>query len=211
MVSTSRYFSSSYMAVPFKKFTSSVFKRRPQPQTTVAMETQETERPSGTREVNRPIFTPSLSDVHELIAAIAKIETKEQKDKDHQPSSSPARNYRRLSKVLDSIANLCVSETHHEVIATAFRVHNKAESIELIIASNTNIKSSTEDHLRDMWKVLKKISTSYHNSPKGMRPQLAPDTHDLEAKFRQLCLEFSFGKLQKRINGKFSRFSRHQY
>ena len=186
------------------------------------METQETERPSGTKEVKGSIFTPSQSDVHDLIAAIAKIEKKEQshiasdrltpKDMVHQPVYSQTRENWRLSKVLDSIANLCVSETNHEVIATALRVHDKAQTIELIIASNTDIKSSTLNHLQDMWKVLKKISALCHkhhglDSREVTPPQLPPNTDESRAKFQQLCLEFSFGKLQKRVNEKFSRFS----
>jgi len=186
------------------------------------METQEKERPSGTREVERRDFTPSQSDVHELIAAIAKIEKQElahvpsdrltPKDEVHQPAYSPTREDWRLSKVLDSIANLCVSETNHEVIATALRVHNEAKSIELIIASNTNIKPSTVGHLQDMWKLLRKISTLSHkyyglDSKKRTPPEGAPNADALSAEFQQLCLEFSFGKLQKRINEKFSRFS----
>ena len=106
---------------------------------------EDKERPSDTREVEFRHFTPSQSDVQNLIAAIAKIEKKErtyvtsdrrtEKDEANPPASSPTRKDWRLSKVLDSIANLCVSETKHEVIATALRVHNKAELIELIIAS----------------------------------------------------------------------------
>jgi hypothetical protein len=128
-----------------------------------------------------------------------------------RPNSEGWQESASLSKVLDSIANLCVSEANHEVIATALRV--KAESIELIIASNTDIKSSTVGHLGAMWKVLKKISTSCHLKFYGLNPQevtppqLAPDTHQLGAEFRRLCLRFSFGKLQKRVHAKFSRFS----
>jgi len=185
-------------------------------------EQMETKGQSGTREAKHPNFTPSESDVHELIAAIAKIEKKEQshvasdrltpQDEDNQPASSPTRENWRLSKVLDSIANLCVSETNHEVIATALRIHNNTQLIELIIASNTNVESSTAIHLVDMWKLLKQISTLCHtfhglNSQDDTPPQLAPDANELTAKFKHLCLEFSFGKLQKRINGKFTRFS----
>jgi len=180
------------------------------------------ERPSDTREVEFRNFTPSQSDVQNLIAAIAKIEKKErtyvtsdrrtEKDEANPPAFSPTRKHWRLSKVLDSIANLCVSETKHEVIATALRVHNKAELIELIIASNDNVKSSTVEHLRKMWTALKEISTICHNSRElssqdDMPPRLVDDAHDLSTKFRILCLKFSFDKLQKRVNEKFSRFS----
>jgi len=177
---------------------------------------------SGKREVEGPMFAPELSDVHDLIAAISKIEKKElshvaisdhrtQKDDEHQPDFSPTRENWRLSKVLDSIANLCVSETKHEVIATALRVHDKAKMIELIIASNDTVKPSTEAHLRRMWTLLKKISDQCH-SGREVNPLQKTEKFRLHnfpscIQFRQLCLEFSFSKLQKRINEKFSRFS----
>src|SRR6266516_6594660 len=99
---------------------------------------RETTMKSRTRVVKGPIFTPSQSDVQDLLAAIAKIERKEQvqvasqrltpKNEHHEPRSSPTRQRWRLSKVLDSLANLCVSETNHEVIATALRVDYKVGS-----------------------------------------------------------------------------------
>jgi len=161
------------------------------------------------------MFTPEQSDVHDLIAAISKIEKKElshvasnrrtQKDDEYLTR----RNW-RLSKVLDSIANLCVSETKHEVIATALRVHDKAKMIELIIASNDTVKPSTEAHLRKMWTLLKEISDQCHGWK--VDPQRETPTFNLHnssscIQFRQLCLDFSFSKLQKRTNEKFSRFS----
>ena len=122
---------------------------------------------SLTREVEGPIFTPSQSDIQELLAAIAKIEKKEQlqvasqrltvKDEVHQPHFSSTRGKWRLSKVLDSLANLCVSKTNHEVIATALRVDKKAQSVQMIIASNTDVPSSTVDHLQEIWKTLTRI------------------------------------------------------
>jgi hypothetical protein len=92
-----------------------------------------------TRVVEGPTSMPSQLDVQDLLAAIAKIERKEQtqvasqrltpKDESHKPRSSPTRRRLRLSKVLDSLANLCISETNHEVIATALRIKYKAGSI----------------------------------------------------------------------------------
>ena len=177
-----------------------------------------------TRVVEGPIFTPSQSDVHDLLAAIAKIERKEQthvasqrltpKDDDHQPSSSPTRQNWRLSKVLDSLANLCVSEANHEVIATALRVDYRAGSIELIIASNTGVQDSTVAHLQEIWKTLEQMSTLCHKRHQlgpleDTPPRTVEDTQvsNLYVKLVQLCLEFSFSRLQKRINKNFHRFS----
>jgi hypothetical protein len=179
---------------------------------------------SHTRVVEGSIFTPSQSDVQDLLAAITKIEKKEQtqvvserltrKDEHHEPRSSPTRQGWRLSKVLDSLANLCVSETNHEVIATALRVDYQAGSIELIIASNTNVQVSTAAHLQEIWKTLQQISTLCHKrrplSPQeDTPPRTVEDTQvsKLSAKLIQLCLEFSFSRLQKRINKNFHRFS----
>jgi hypothetical protein len=167
------------------------------------------------------MFRPSQSDVHDLLAAIAKIERREQmqitsqrltpKDQSHEPNSSPTRQPWRLSKVLDSLANLCVSETNHEVIATALRVDYKAESIELMIASNTNVQDSTVAHLREIWKTLPQISILCHErrslSPRPPRTVEDSKVSNLSVKLIQLCLEFSFSRLQKRINKHFHRFS----
>ena len=121
---------------------------------------------SQTIQANDPLFVPSELDVQTLLAAISKIEKKEQvqvasqrltpKDESRPPNFSPTRGNGRLSKVLDSLANLCVSQTQHEVIATALRVDNKAQSIELIIASNTDVQTSTVAHLQKMWKILQR-------------------------------------------------------
>ena len=177
-----------------------------------------------TREAEGPIFTPSPSDVQDLIAAIAKIERKERtqaaslpltpKDESPPPRSSPTRQNWRLSKTLDSLANLCVSETNHEVIATALRVNDNARSIELIIASNTNVQDSTVAHLQEIWKTLRRISTLSHKyrplDPEADTPPRNVDNaqvSDLSSKLVQLCLEFSFSRLQKRINKNFHHFS----
>src|SRR5436305_2230154 len=115
---------------------------------------------------------------------------------------------------VDSLANLCVSKTSHEVIATAVRVDNKAKSIELIVVSNTDVPDSTLAHVQEIWKTLKRISTLCHKdrhlNPEDDTPsQRINDDQILKflRKFQQLCLEFSFSKLQKRINDKFPRFS----
>ena len=186
------------------------------------METRAKKRLNGTREVQGPDFTLGPSDVQELIAAITKIEQREKllvaserrtpKDEIHQPACSSTRENWRFSKVLDSIANLSVSGTNHEVIATALRVDDKARSIELIIASNYDVKRSTQDHLQQMWKALQEISTlshTYHklDSQNDSPLQFPPDPNKLIPEFQKLCLDFSFSKLQKRVNEKFSRFS----
>ena len=188
-----------------------------------AAQAQQEEMQKRTRVAEGPVFTPSRSDVQDLLAAIAKLERKEKtqvvsqrqtpKDEDHRPHSSPTGQNWRLAKVLDSLANLCVSETNHEVIATALRVDYKKRSIELIVASNTEVQDSTVKHLRKIWETLQRISTICHkhhqlDPEENTPPRTVKDAQvmNLMTKLIQLCLEFSFSRLQKRINKKFHRF-----
>ena len=183
-----------------------------------------TEMNKPTRVATGPDFTPSPSDAQNLLAAIAKIEKKVRiqvapqfltpNDKRNEPYFSPTRQNWRLSKVLDSLANLCVFEPDHEVIATALRVDDNAGSVELIIASNTDVQDFTVTHLQEIWKTLQQISILCHERyPRGPlqdTPHRIPEDRDVEklsAKLARLCLEFSFGRLQKRVNRKFDRFS----
>jgi len=120
------------------------------------------EMPSGTREVKGPPFTPKPSDVQELIAAITKIEQKEASHVVNQASLRPGKFGVYQRYLTPSLIFAC-PKRNHEVIATALRVDNKAQSIELIIASNTNVNPSTRTHLQTMWELLRQISTSCHN------------------------------------------------
>ena len=102
-----------------------------------------------TREVESEIFTPSPSDVQDLLAAIAKIEMKEQtqtileyltvKDNVYQPDFPLIQEKWHLSKVLNSVANLYISKMNYKVIATMLQIDNKAKMIELIIALNADV------------------------------------------------------------------------
>ena len=191
-------------------------------QTGVVQQMEEQQR--RTRRVIGPSFTPSQLDVQNLLAAISKIERKEKsqvalqrltpRDEGNPPRFSPRRQHWRLAKSLDSLANLCVSETNHEVIATALRVDYKAESIELIVASNTNVQDSTVSHLQEIWRTLQRMSTLSHEKLnldplRKTPPRNVEDAQvsELSDEFIQLCLEFSFSRLQKRVNNKFDRFS----
>jgi hypothetical protein len=183
-----------------------------------------------TRVAKGPLFTPSPSDVENLLAAIAKIENKEQTQatarhltpKDGNLADFfPTRRDWRLAKTLDSLANLCVSKLDHEVIATALRVHYKARLIELIIASNNDVQSSTVAHLQEIWNNLQHISTlsstlrsvdpddSSSASSEDAMPSNSFNDGQVSSrlgKFIQLCLEFSFSRLQARTNKDFQRF-----
>jgi OTT_1508-like deaminase len=198
------------------------FPPREEHQTGVVQQMEKQQR--LTRRVIGSSFTPSQLDVQNLLAAISKIERKERsqvalqrltpRDEGNPPHFSPTQQHWRLAKSLDSLANLCVSETNHEVIATALRVDYKAESIELIVASNTNVQDSTVSHLQEIWRTLQRMSTLSHEKLNIDRLQKTPprnvddaEVSKLSDKFIQLCLEFSFSRLQKRVNNKFDRFS----
>jgi hypothetical protein len=93
-------------------------------------------------------------------------------------------------------------------------VDRKAERIELIITSNTDVQDSTVAHLPEIWETLQQISTLYHKRYRldyleDTPPRILEDAQvlDLSTKLIQLCLEFSFSRLQKRVNRNFHRFS----
>src|SRR6266516_1923896 len=101
-------------------------------------------------------------DIQHLLAFIARTGQKPNvheirlTKKDETPSYSPIQNSpRRLAPVLDSIANLCVREPYHEVVAVALRVHN---DVYLIITTNSHVPSATVNHLHNLWKALKQLS-----------------------------------------------------
>ena len=188
-------------------------------------EKRQTEMKNRTRVVEGPLFKPSQSDVQDLLAAISKIERKVQtqaalqrrtpeEDRDPQPLFSPTRENWRLSKVLDSLANLCVSKANHEVIATAIRLDHNARFIELIIASNTDVQDSTTVHLGKIWETLQLISILSHEHHKLGPEADTPSRNVEDARVSKLfvelirrCLEFSFSRLQKQINNNFHHFS----
>ncbi|KAL2010666.1 hypothetical protein VTN00DRAFT_6473 [Thermoascus crustaceus] len=106
-----------------------------------------------------PASPSSADDIHDLLAAINKIE---KRDRRQVPASraGPTHHPRRIiTEVLDSLASLCVSQEKHEVIATALRVNTQARSLELMVAANGDIPTVISSHLKEIWNLLRRISS----------------------------------------------------
>lgn len=109
---------------------------------------------SRTREARKPASPLSVHDIHELLTAINKIEKRDrlQEHEHGQPLHPPTYYHpRRIAEVLDSLASLSVSKERHEVIATALRVRPSRQSVELIVAGNAGIPTTTLAHIKEMW------------------------------------------------------------
>ena len=66
----------------------------------------------------------------------------------------------RLEVVLDTLANVCISNPHHEVLAVGLRYTTKS-GVQLTIAGNSGVPSSTVEHLRELWGLLISLSAVY--------------------------------------------------
>ncbi|OJD11812.1 hypothetical protein AJ78_07494, partial [Emergomyces pasteurianus Ep9510] len=174
----------------------------------------------------KPFEKPgTASDIQNLIAAIGKLEKRDRAQlpsnrysldtKEIVPLSSPTRVPGRLTKLLDSLAGLLVSNANHEVIATALRVDATAEKITINISSNTAVTTATCEHAKWIWTALSDISSRYHELYPASSEEPTPtykiknkEVRNLVFKFRTRCLQFNFAKIQKRVNRKFSLFKR---
>ncbi|QSS53424.1 hypothetical protein I7I53_00681 [Histoplasma capsulatum var. duboisii H88] len=169
--------------------------------------------------VPKPFEEPATaSDIQNLIAAIGKLEKRDRAQfdtKELEPLSSPTRVPGRLTKLLDSLAGLLVSNANHEVIATALCVDATAKKITIKISSNTTVTTATYEHAKWIWTALSDISSRYHELHPASSEEPTP-THKIKNKevqnlvfnFRIRCLRFNFAKIQKRINGKFLLFKK---
>jgi hypothetical protein len=171
-----------------------------------------------TREARKPSSPPSARDIHELLAAINKIEKRDhsqvpskEPQRANKPLNSPTYHPSRLVKVLDSVASLCVSKQRHEVIAVALRNHPSRQSVELIIVGNEDLPEATIIHLNKGWGFLKKI-TALHNEldsrPVGdnnspTKYPTDPRYIRLHDRFYQICMGFTFERFKYRVNSKY--------
>ncbi|KAK2782177.1 hypothetical protein FQN52_001015 [Onygenales sp. PD_12] len=164
----------------------------------------------------------TAADIQNLIAAIATLEKRDRAQPqsnssardttDVPPLSSTARVPRRLTKVLDSLAGLLVSNADNEVIATALRVGPISQKITVMISSNTTIPPATCEHASWIWGALREISVRYHK----LYPRESSPTHEIEdqefldqlSEFRYKCFRFNFAKIQKRVNDEFPLFEK---
>lgn len=177
---------------------------------------QQMENTRNARQAPGPI---EASDVENLLAAINKHEAREKGRADRstkaapeipEPMYSPTHRPRRVADILDSLSALLVSE--HEVVATALRVDANTETIEFIIATNEDVPSATSSHIASIWTSLQQISKRYYELYPGQNAstqvikddQLRSQLYD----FNRQCIEFSFKRLQKRVNSRFPDFAR---
>lgn len=114
----------------------------------------------------------------------------------------------RLTRILDSIANICVSGSKGEVVAAAAQISKR--DMRLIVASNDTLPDSTITHLKEIWNILKQLSTDYQDYnrlPENSASPRQPLTKDL-SKNTQLCIQnlwqkilrFSHQRLRQRVS-----------
>lgn len=188
------------------------------------MEQRQQQRADETRQPQQPKESFEVANVHHLLAAINKLESRDKlqapadRSTKHtsttfDPANSPTRQSWRVASILDSLSTLLVSKERHEVIAIGLRVDGKNKSVEVILASNGTIQKPTFMHIKWMWHSLTKISLHYHE----LYPKQTKDdtpTHKIKDEelghqlheFTRTCIEFSFTRVKKRINGKFPQF-----
>ncbi|KAJ9318517.1 hypothetical protein DTO271D3_1179 [Paecilomyces variotii] len=163
---------------------------------------------------------PTSEGISELLAAISKLEKRdhiqvESSRREANPLTSPSyppmEAPKRVAEILDSLASLSVSQPKHEVIAVALRVDSRSHSMELIVSGNSEIPSSTLNHLRFIWTALKALSDfMYANEQPGLQDRSPnektkdPAFRAIVADFNHRCLEFTFARLQQKVNGKFA-------
>jgi nucleic acid/nucleotide deaminase of polymorphic system toxin len=163
--------------------------------------------------------SPSPKDAQHLLAFIARTQQRPNVREvrlTEIPSNSPIRDSpHRLAPVLDSIANLCVKDPHHEVVAVALRLH---KTLELIISTNAGTPPATVGHLRALWRALQKLSVEYNSAygdssesevtpPRPEYKSLTPEAQTRIDEIHRECLKFSWERVKKRVNNKIQKFA----
>jgi hypothetical protein len=168
-------------------------------------------------------IVPQDGDIHILLAFANYVYGREHRysplqrltaqDAAHQPVAYPTCQPWRLSKALDSLANICVAQASGEVIATAFRPSNGETSIEIIIASNAAVPNDTINYLITIWGLLQKISVHIRGLPEYQSTTDSPPHHSNDAHLVNLVtqveievIRFTYLKIQKRITSKVDKF-----
>lgn len=111
----------------------------------------------------------------------------------------------RVARILDSIANISVSQPKDEVVAVAVQI--RTMDIRLIVASNGTLPSSTTKYLGEIWNILKQLSKDYQDSHHRMsklsilpkRPptkDLSEDARRRVRNLRQKILRFGHQNLR---------------
>lgn len=114
----------------------------------------------------------------------------------------------RLTRILDSIANISVSGSKGEVVAAAVQIRKL--DIRLMVASNDTLPQSTITYLEEIWNILERLSEDYqeyNRVPENSASPRQPLTKDLSkaAQMRiqnlwQNILRFGHQRLRQRVS-----------
>lgn len=116
----------------------------------------------------------------------------------------------RVGRILDSIANISISQSKDEVVAVAVQIRKM--DVRLIVASsNGTLPNSTTTYLREIWGILKQLSNDYQDSryriSKLSTVPKRPPTRDLSEdmrgrvhNLRRKILRFGHQKLRLRVS-----------
>lgn len=128
-------------------------------------------------------------------------------------SLSSEKNH-RFTHVLDSIANISISQAQSEVVAVA--VQQTKTDIKLVVASNNNLPASTIEHLKKVWNMLKHLCQDYLDytaAPDNIISSRRPSTKDLSKSaqirvktLRRMILQFNHQKLRRRLSKHYKSF-----
>ena len=113
----------------------------------------------------------------------------------------------RLAAILDTLANICISQPHHEVLAVGLR-YARNSGVQLAITGNSDVPTGTVNHLKRLWGILIQMSAAYSLQIRGTNEDASPKN----VKFRnqkyltdrlwQTCIVFSWGKICRRTESK---------
>ena len=120
-----------------------------------------------------------------------------------------------MSRILDSIANISISQACSEVFAVA--VQETKTDTKLIVASNSIVPASTITHLTNVWKTLNHLSKDYkdyNDVPDDSASPKRPATKDLTNpaqmrvwSLRRMILQFGYQKWRKRALKNYTKFT----
>ncbi len=121
----------------------------------------------------------------------------------------------RLSRILDSIANISISQARSEVYALA--VQETKTHIKLIVASNNIVPAPTITYLTNVWAILKRLSKDYKDYNDVLDDSTLkkrPATKDLSNpaqmrvwSLRRMILQFGYQKWRKRAFKNYTMFT----
>lgn len=121
-------------------------------------------------------------------------------------SLSPEHN-RGVSRILDSIAIISISQAQGEVVAVAVKQTNT--DIKLIVASNNTLPASTIIHLKSVWDILKRLCQDYQDYnvvPDHTKYPKRPSTKSTKPRLCPMILRFNNQKLRRQISKHFMDF-----